>query len=569
MAKKLLLLCLFFLCAALPLRAQQSVKVEISGKDKGEINIINYDGQTYIEALKTAKLLKLQTSYFSHSGQLNIKGPKGYFCIIREGRSFAAVNGEDEPLSGAPVMKDGKLYAPLSFFSKGSVSQASGWQTSYEDGKIALEKFYTLELLPFKEKSDGGQNSLLSFKTSQNFDFQTSTRGRDRVDIFIPSAVIKREVSVRVKDSFIESYKTAQRFEGAAITVNLKKQAKFWDFSKSGDTFIFIASANKIVKPAAPAAPAQTVPPAGQETQTSVPPKPSVLAQNAASEEDSSLLGEDFFDEDTSSSAVKTAPRAPKKTVVNKLVTSSEYAAQKTAAAAPKTSHRARIVIDPGHGGKDSGAVRRGSSKEKDINLKVAKQVYDILKEEKNYEVRITRDNDTFIALGARARQANDFKADIFVSIHANAAKRAGANGFEVYFRSEKASDAEAAETAALENEALRYEGNGKGVSFADLLLKSLAVNEYMNESSKLAGHIRNTASKNERALGVKVHQKSAIKQANFHVLKGVEAPSVLVELGYLSNSNDRKRLNNKSIQKKMAQVIASGIKSYTKAEGW
>lgn len=567
MPKKLFLLCLFFVCSALSLRAQQNAKVEISGKDKGEINLINYDGQTYIEALKTAKLLKLQTSYFSHSGQLNIKGAKGYFCIIREGRAFAAVNGEDEPLSGAPVMREGKLYAPLSFFSKGSVAQASGWQTSYEDGKIIIENFYTLELLPFRENTVGADNSLLSFKTFGDFDFQTSMRGRDRVDIFIPSAVIKREVSVRVKDSFIENYKTAQRFEGAAITVNLKKQAKFWDFSKNEDTFIFTASANKIEKPAAPVQTAQTeedlsAPPAA-------PPKPSVLSQEVVSEEDSSLLGEDFFDEGSSVPAAKTVPPAQKKTVVNKLVTSSEYAAQKTAAAAPKTSHRARIVIDPGHGGKDSGAVRRGSSKEKDINLKVAKQVYDILKKEKNYDVRITREDDTFITLGSRARQANDFKADIFLSIHANAAKRAGANGFEVYFRSEKASDAEAAETAALENEALRYEGNGKGVSFADLLLKSLAVNEYMNESSKLAGHVRNTASKNERALGVKVHQKSAIKQANFHVLKGVEAPSVLVELGYLSNSNDKKRLNNKSIQKKMAEVIASGIKSYTKAEGW
>ncbi|MGN0022477.1 MAG: N-acetylmuramoyl-L-alanine amidase, partial [Elusimicrobiaceae bacterium] len=164
---------------------------------------------------------------------------------------------------------------------------------------------------------------------------------------------------------------------------------------------------------------------------------------------------------------------------------------------------------------------------------------------------------------------ANDFKADVFVSIHANAAKRASANGFEVYFRSDKASDAEAAETAALENEALQYEGKGGGtVSFADLLLKSLATNENINQSSKLAGHIRNSVSKKSGDLGIKVHQNSAIKQANFYVLRGVNSTAVLVEMGYLSNANDRKRLNTKSVRQKVAASIRDGIVSYAKAEG-
>ena len=121
-----------------------------------------------------------------------------------------------------------------------------------------------------------------------------------------------------------------------------------------------------------------------------------------------------------------------------------------------------------------------------------------------------------------------------------------------------------------MENEALQYEGKEGGkVTFADLLLKSLANNENINQSSKLAGHIRNSVSKKSSSLGIKVRQDNAIRQANFYVLRGVHAPAVLVEMGYLSNANDRKRLNTKSVKQKMAESIRDGIVSYAKAEGW
>ena len=119
-----------------------------------------------------------------------------------------------------------------------------------------------------------------------------------------------------------------------------------------------------------------------------------------------------------------------------------------------------------------------------------------VLKRNKKIQIKMTRTDDTFIPLGTRAKIANDFKADIFVSIHANAAPNKKAKGFEVYFRSDKASDKEAAHTAALENEALNYEEKGVGnVTYADLLLNSLATNENINESSKLAARIRNIVS--------------------------------------------------------------------------
>ena len=258
----------------------------------------------------------------------------------------------------------------------------------------------------------------------------------------------------------------------------------------------------------------------------------------------------------------------PAPTVINKLDTS-----VMDRPFIPKNLHKEsvlRVCIDAGHGGKDPGANYRGSVKEKELNLIVAKEVEKLLRKNKKIEIKMTRSDDTFIPLGTRATIANNFKADLFVSIHANAAPNKNAKGFEVYFRSDKASDKEAAQTAALENEALNYEEKGVGsVTYADLLLNSLAANENINESSKLAARIRNSVSEKSSILGIRVNIDNSIKQANFYVLQGVKAPSVLVEMGYVTNKDDKKRLNNKKILQIMALSIYNGILNYARQEGW
>ncbi len=258
----------------------------------------------------------------------------------------------------------------------------------------------------------------------------------------------------------------------------------------------------------------------------------------------------------------------PAPTVINKLDTS-----KKNLPFVPidfKKENVLRVCIDAGHGGKDPGANYRGIAREKELNLIVAKELEKLLKKNKKIQIKMTRDKDVFIPLGTRAKIANEFKADIFVSIHANAAPNKKAKGFEVYFRSDKASDKEAAHTAALENEALNYEEKGIGnITYADLLLNSLATNENINESSKLAARIRNGVSDKSRSIGINVSTEKSIKQANFYVLQGVKAPSVLVEMGYVTNKDDKKRLNNKKILQIMAMAINNGILTYARQEGW
>ncbi|MBO4707903.1 MAG: N-acetylmuramoyl-L-alanine amidase [Elusimicrobiaceae bacterium] len=258
----------------------------------------------------------------------------------------------------------------------------------------------------------------------------------------------------------------------------------------------------------------------------------------------------------------------PAPTVINKLDTS-----KKNLPFVPidlKKENVLRVCIDAGHGGKDPGANYRGIAREKELNLIVAKELEKLLKKNKKIQIKMTRSTDVFIPLGTRAKIANDFKADLFVSIHANAAPNKKAKGFEVYFRSDKASDKEAAQTAALENEALNYEEKGVGsVTYADLLLNSLATNENINESSKLAARIRNGVSEKSKTIGINVSTEKSIKQANFYVLQGVKAPSVLVEMGYVTNKDDKKRLNNKKILQIIAMSINNGILNYARQEGW
>jgi len=305
-----------------------------------------------------------------------------------------------------------------------------------------------------------------------------------------------------------------------------------------------------------------------QERNTALPPEKNIqtntqneTSQNKQTEEDEEELDGEFFTQVPGSNL-------PPPTIVNKLDIS-----KKNMPFVPKDLHKEtvlRVCIDAGHGGKDPGANYRGSAKEKELNLIVAKELAKLLKRNRKIEIKMTRDNDTFIPLGTRAKIANNFKADVFVSIHANAAPNKKAKGFEVYFRSDKASDKEAAQTAALENEALNYEEKGVGsVTYADLLLNSLAANENINESSKLAAQIRNSVSNKKVILGIPVNMNNSIKQANFYVLQGVKAPSVLVEMGYVTNKDDKRRLNNKKILQIMAQAISNGVLTYARQEGW
>jgi len=215
------------------------------------------------------------------------------------------------------------------------------------------------------------------------------------------------------------------------------------------------------------------------------------------------------------------------------------------------------IVLDAGHGGDDPGAVGTNGTKEKDINLNIVKELESLLLEE-GYTVLLTRKDDTFIPLMDRTQFANDGKADIFVSIHCNASIKKDTKGYEIYFLSERASDASAEATETLENSVVKLEGKPthKKMQLRDLLW-SMVVNEFMNESSEISSYITDNIVKR-----IKIENRG-IKQAGFYVLRGTQMPAVLVECAFISNAAEESKLRTRQFQAQISDAIYSGIKNF------
>jgi len=216
------------------------------------------------------------------------------------------------------------------------------------------------------------------------------------------------------------------------------------------------------------------------------------------------------------------------------------------------------VVIDPGHGGKDPGAIGRRGTKEKDITLAVAKRLKRILEAQGNVRVILTRDRDRFITLGERARVANRAHADLFVSLHCNKARNRSAKGAETFFLSAARTKWERA-VANLENGALRFEGI-EPPDTSDLLayvLSDMAQAQFLKESQQLALAVQTQLA---RALNLR---DRGVKQAGFYVLTGAYMPAILVEMGFLSNSKEESLLRQGWYQDKLARAIARGILNF------
>jgi N-acetylmuramoyl-L-alanine amidase len=219
------------------------------------------------------------------------------------------------------------------------------------------------------------------------------------------------------------------------------------------------------------------------------------------------------------------------------------------------------IVLDPGHGGKDPGAVgKKMKAKEKDVNLAVALKLKQLLERELNVRVLMTRSDDRFVSLGDRTKFANDNRADLFVSIHTNASKSATSTGIETYYlATAMTSDARAVE--ALENQVVElYEGGASARSKyddLDFILSDLSQTEHLESSNELAGSIQQNL-----IAGTKSYDRG-VKQANFYVLRGAFMPSILIELGFISNPEEERLLVNDEYQQRLARTIFEGIKRF------
>lgn len=216
------------------------------------------------------------------------------------------------------------------------------------------------------------------------------------------------------------------------------------------------------------------------------------------------------------------------------------------------------VVLDPGHGGQDPGAISRSGHYEKDITLNMARETKTLL-EKAGYKVVLTRDKDIFIPLRGRIKKAHEAKADLFISIHADSAKSPSAKGLSVYTISERASDAETAALAERENKAdIIFDMDLSDVDpMAGSVLLDFATTRTMNESAQFAKYV---VKEMKKAVDL---VPNAHRMAGFVVLKSPNIPSVLVELGYLSNKTEDKNLQQKSYRQKLGEAIVRAVKSY------
>ncbi len=215
-----------------------------------------------------------------------------------------------------------------------------------------------------------------------------------------------------------------------------------------------------------------------------------------------------------------------------------------------------KIVIDPGHGGKDPGCILGGKIREKDLVLKIAKLLAKEIKTKIGCEVCLTRDKDIFLPLERRTAIANMQKADLFISLHINAHRNKKIYGLETYFLN-MATDERAVMVAARENAT-----SEKNISDLQSILNDLMLNTKIHESSRLAKEVQNGVVYSVKK-GYKPVRNLGVKQAPFYVLIGAEMPAVLVEAGFLTNSTERKRLLSSTYHKRLAEGICSGVKSY------
>lgn len=232
------------------------------------------------------------------------------------------------------------------------------------------------------------------------------------------------------------------------------------------------------------------------------------------------------------------------------------------AAERPKRSERTGIrtvVIDAGHGGRDAGAIGPTELREKDVTLQVARGLQAELERRSDLRVVLTRDRDVFVPLTTRTRMANEARADLFVSIHCNAARSRSGAGFETYFLSEAKTE-DARRVAQMENSSLRFENpeiDPEQLGELNFILWDLAQNEYLRESSFLAELVQNGLD-DELDL-----QDRGVKQAGFWVLNGAWMPAVLVETAFISNPSEERLLGSVEFQRKLVDGIADSLLEY------
>lgn len=221
------------------------------------------------------------------------------------------------------------------------------------------------------------------------------------------------------------------------------------------------------------------------------------------------------------------------------------------------------VVLDPGHGGKDPGAIGRGKLREKDVTLDVALRLRKLL-EHKGIRTVMTRESDVFVELSRRTQIANRSGGKLFVSLHCNAARDSRAGGIETYFLAPAKSE-RAMQVAMMENSVVRYEAQAdqyQELTEENYILLAMAQANFARESQELAGVLQ---SRVPQRLGLK---DRGVDQAGFYVLVGASMPAVLFEMGFITNPDEERRFRDRDYRQRLAEEIAAAVVNFLERSG-
>lgn len=491
----------------------EEISVSLAGKARDGVTAYKVGEAYFLDAKQAGSLYGGQVYWYPVSGrlQMSFRGRAMQFLVDS---NIVNLDGKSVKMDAAVMLRTSQAYIPLSFFQSEEFSSFAGMESVFNSGT----KFLSVD-----RRSSVGSVRWFSYKDATRLiltlasraSFVATARGVGGLEIAFPYGTLSNAEQADINDGVVDKYALRQLANSAKLSIKFVDSGVHWRAKEMADPRRLVVDLYRGAAPSIPVEQPQSSPVIVQV--------PSAFVQATAAVVTSTASGDTLK--------------------------------------APKT--KKRIVIDAGHGGKDPGATGRGGTREKDINLLAALELSKLLKSEGTFEVMLTRDNDTFVPLAERSRKANDFGADLFISLHCNASTSQNENGFEVYFLSEKASDPAAQKLADYENSVVELEGNSASDEQADMILGELSKTEYINASSEWASLL---AKDLDRRIDISDH---GVKQAGFYVLRGTHSPAVLFEMAYISNKKDEAKLHSKAVRGRIVDGVYAGILDYAKREGW
>ncbi|MBI5629647.1 MAG: N-acetylmuramoyl-L-alanine amidase [Elusimicrobia bacterium] len=501
--RRILLLPLLLLIGA-GLSWAETLSVTVSGHRRDPLSAHKVGSAHYIGAKQAARLYGAQVYWYPVSGrvQMSLRGKPLLFLVESK---TARLNGQEVRLEAPVIVRGSQAMVPLSFFLSEEFASWSGFETSFNPRTRLVAVDHESSIGPLRWFSYKGYTRVV-LELSQKLRYNVAPRGVGGLELSIPFGALEGPEEAKIADGIVDSVILKPGSKAAVLSVKTAGAQVRWKI---------------------------------QELER---PRRVVI---------------DFSSDGVQASA----PNPPREASDYKPETSMEGLS--TAASPTAAKGRRRIVIDAGHGGKDSGATGRRGVQEKDINLLAAQELAALLNEEGHFDVLMTRNDDTFIPLAERSRLANEFGADLFISVHCNASRSSGDTGYEVYFLSEKASDPEAERPAEFENSVLKLEDHAPQDGQASILLGELSKTENINAASELAALIARSLSRRVALFN------RGVKQAAFYVLRGTHAPSILVEMAYLTHRQDERKLESRKFRRKIVDGVYAGLVEYSKRQGW